>query len=89
MAHASSLERKGATMFGESYKDHYIMSWAVYSEYIRCWTAKVTIYPPVSISLTPTILTGAEGFYRTESEAEKAAVLMGREWVMRGVLSEL
>ncbi len=76
-------------MFGESYKDHYITSSAVYSEHIRTWTAKVTIYPPVSISLTPTILTGAEGFYRTESEAEKAAVLLGRDWVIRGILSDL
>jgi hypothetical protein len=76
-------------MFGESYKDHYIMSSAVYSEHLGCWTPKITIYPPVRISLAPAIVTGAEGFYRTESEAEKAAVLMGREWVKRGVLRAL
>ena len=75
-------------MFGESYKDHYIMGSAIYSEHVRTWTATVTIYPPV-IGLTPTILTGAEGFYRTESEAERAAALMGRDWVTRSVLSEL
>lgn len=73
----------------ESCKDYYIMSSAVYSEHIRCWTAKVIIYPPVTISPTPTILTGAEGFYRTESEAEKAAVLMGRDWVIRSMLRAL
>jgi hypothetical protein len=76
-------------MFGESYKDHYIVCSAVYSEHIGCWTAKVTIYPPDRISPTPTILTGAEGFYRTESEAEKAAALMGREWMKRGLLRVL
>ena len=76
-------------MFGESYKKHYIMSSAAYSEHVRCWTAKVTIYPPVTISPTPIELTGAEGFYRTESEAEKAAVLLGREWVKRGALRAL
>ena len=73
----------------ETSNGYYIMSSAVYSEHVRCWTAKVTIYPPVTISLTPTILMGAEGFYKTESEAEKAAVLMGRDWVMRSVLRAL
>jgi hypothetical protein len=68
-------------MLGESYKDHYIVCSAVYSEHVGCWTAKVTIYSPARIGSTPTILTGAEGFYRTESEAEKTAVLMGREWL--------
>lgn len=71
-------------MFGESYKKHYIMSSAVYSEHVRCWTAKVSIYPPVTISPAPIELTGAESFYRTKSEAEKAAVLLGRECVNRG-----
>jgi hypothetical protein len=76
-------------MFGERYKDHYIMCSAVYSEHIGCWTAKVTIYPTIRFGLTPTILTGAEGFYRTESEAEKAAVLIGREWLKRGMFRVL
>jgi hypothetical protein len=76
-------------MFGESYKDHYITSSAVYSEHTRTWTAIVTIYSLVTIGITPTILTGAEGFYKTESEAEKAAVLIGRDWVIRSVLQEL
>ena len=74
-------------MFGEFYKDCHILSSAVYSEYTRCWTSKVAIYPPVRISLTPTMLTSAEAFFTAESDAKQQAVRMGRDWVDRHICS--
>jgi hypothetical protein len=72
------LARRTPT-FGEFYKGYRILSLAVYYQEVRWWTSKVTIYPPVGISLNPTLMTSVEGCFKTD--AEKAAVRMGRVWV--------
>jgi hypothetical protein len=68
---------------GEFYQDYHIVGVALGANGTVRWTSKVTIYPPVKVSLSPTVLTGVEGLFATETEAEQEAVRMGREWVDR------
>jgi hypothetical protein len=80
---SGELERRAA-MLGEFYKGYHIMGSGVYAEDPAGWTPKVTIYPPVRITLTPTVLVGAAGAFRTQSEAEEEAIRIGKEWVDHG-----
>ena len=70
-------------MLGKFYKGHHVIGAGVYAHETGRWTSKVTIYPPVRISLSPTVLTDAERLFATDAEAEQEAVWMGREWVDR------
>jgi hypothetical protein len=46
---------------------------------IKAGLPRVTIYPPVRVSLNPTVLAGEEGSFATEAEAEQEAVADGKK----------
>ena len=71
----------GAAMLGLVYQGYHIVARGVYVHGTGHWTPKVTLYPPVTISLHPTVLAGADGSCATEFEAEKVALRMGRQWI--------
>jgi hypothetical protein len=70
-------------MLGEFYKEYHIVGSATYSEDRGRWTPWVSIYPPVRISLNPTVLAGEESSFATEAQAEQQAVRMGKNWIDR------
>jgi hypothetical protein len=70
-------------MLGKFYKGYHVIGAGVYAHETGRWTSKVTIYPPVRISLSPTVLTDAKGLFATEAEAEQEAVRTGKRWVDR------
>jgi hypothetical protein len=70
-------------MLGLFYQGYHIVCSGVYARDTGRWTPKVAIYPPVGITLRPTVLAAAEASCATECEAEKEALRMGRQWVDR------
>jgi hypothetical protein len=70
-------------MVGEFYKAYHIVGISLYDVGLRRWTSKATIYPPVKVSLAPTVVVGTEGAFTAQEDAEKYALRMGKEWVDR------
>ena len=70
-------------MLAEFYKGYEIVGSAVRGKEPNCWIPKVTIFPPVRIGLGPTVLTGPEGSFIAQDDAEAEAIRIGKEWVDR------